>query len=104
MIFFIANSLVLFLLPMAGNLRILRRRKSQNSKGRRRGRKRIMRQRPRPRQKKPNPPDPNPPKRLARPVSINGWVTGELSMNLISTDGQQFYPKPDSFDPSPPLL
>uniref|UniRef100_A0A2N9FKM5 Uncharacterized protein n=1 Tax=Fagus sylvatica TaxID=28930 RepID=A0A2N9FKM5_FAGSY len=45
-----------------------------------------------------------PAKRLARPVSINGWVTGELSMNLISTDGQQFYPKPDPSNPSPPLL
>ena len=41
---------MLFLLPMAGNLRILRRRKSQNNKERMKGRKRIMQQRQRQRQ------------------------------------------------------
>jgi hypothetical protein len=45
-IFFIADSLVLFLPPMARNLGILRR-KSQNNKGIRRGTKRIMQQRQR---------------------------------------------------------
>ena len=53
-----------------------------------------------------NPPDihpPNPLNRPDQPEPINRWLTNGLSVNLFSTDGQQFCPIPDPPNPSPPL-